>query len=159
MVGSLLISVLCILTARIFSFSVHSLPDPFSYCIILFPTFLSFYFPSHAPSAPPNNCLMLPGHQKKSKECIEGCSHCFQCRSGAWNGRDSTKPCWATPFFGMYVNVLRKGGACTEPLNCAQRAESWQTKIWIHGLERLELFYCSITSYWNQTNPKVQVAV
>lgn len=30
---------------------------------------------------------------------------------------------------------------CTEPLNWAQCAQPWETKIWIHGLERLELLW------------------
>lgn len=74
-----------------------------------------------------------------------------------WEGQH--KALLSHPILWNVRECSEEGGACTEPLNCAQRAESWETKIWIHGLERLELFYCSITSCWNQTNPKVQVAI
>lgn len=44
-----------------------------------FPYILILLFNFLCPFYLPGNCLVLSGHQKKSWEHTEGCSHCFQC--------------------------------------------------------------------------------
>lgn len=89
------------------NFQFHSLSDPFSYGTLLFPSFLSFYFLSHAVCTPQALCFLGPKKEKLGAHWrvfpLLSVSH------GPCNGRDCTKP-FCTAFLGMLVNVVRKRG-------------------------------------------------